>query len=121
MGIGPAYRYQGCYNDEAGPYLGGGRTLPQTYDNFRSGVGVDECAAAARSRGFPVFALQWKGQCFFGSMADVARLQGSQKLSDDRCSSLPCPDSAATCPWRINKVYILRCAHLSLTFKLKIS
>jgi hypothetical protein len=107
LGIGPAYRYQGCYNDEAGPYLGGDRTLPQTYGNFRSGVGIDECAAAACSRGFPVFAMQWKGQCFFGSMADVARLQSSQKLSDDKCSSLPCPESAATCPWRINKVYLL--------------
>jgi hypothetical protein len=71
------------------------------------GLGLDECAAAARSRGFPVFALQGYGQCFFGSMTDVARLQASQQLSDDVCSSLPCPASAATCPGYINKVYIL--------------
>jgi hypothetical protein len=80
----------------------------------RSGVGIDECAAAARSRGFPVFALQGKGQCFFGSMADVARLQASQKLSDDRCNNLPCPASAATCPGRINKVFFLIGAHTPL-------
>jgi hypothetical protein len=81
------------------------------YENLRTGVGIDECAAAARSRGFPVFALQGKGQCFFGSMPDVARLQTSKKLSDDKCSSLPCPASAATCPERINKVYFLIGAH----------
>jgi hypothetical protein len=104
---GPPYRYQGCYDDSAGPYFGGDRTLPQIYDNLRSGVGIDECAAAARSRGFPVFAQQWSGQCFFGSMADVARLQASQRLSDDKCSNLPCPTSAASCPGRINKLYIL--------------
>ncbi len=104
---GPAYRYQGCYDDSTGPFLGGTRTLPQVLDNFRMGVGVDECAAAARSRGFPVFALQGYGQCFFGSMADVARLQATQKLSDDSCSNLPCPPNAATCPGNINKVYFL--------------
>jgi hypothetical protein len=112
--VGPAYRYQGCYDDTAGPYFGGDRTLPQMYDNLRSGVGIDECAAAAGSRGFPVFALQGKGQCFFGSMADVARLQASQNLSDDRCSSLPCPASAATCLTRINKVYFLIGVHTPL-------
>jgi hypothetical protein len=78
------------------------------------GVGVDECAAAARSRGFPVFALQGYGQCFFGSMADVARLQVSQKLSDDLCANLPCPASAATCPSYINEVYILIGMHCSI-------
>jgi hypothetical protein len=114
LGIGPLYRYQGCYNDNSGAYLGGDRTLPQTYDNFRTGVGIDECAAAARSRGFPVFALQGKGLCFFGSMADVARIQASLKLYDDKCSSLPCPASAATCPERINKVYVLIGVHTPL-------
>jgi hypothetical protein len=61
-----------------------------------------------------VFALQGKGQCFFGSMPDVARLQASQKLSGDKCSSLPCTTSAATCPERINKVYFLLGAHTAL-------
>jgi hypothetical protein len=76
---------------------------------------LDDCAAAARTKGFPVFALQGKGQCFFGSMADVARLQASsQRLSDDKCSSLPCPASAATCPDRINKIFVLIGAHTRL-------
>jgi hypothetical protein len=76
-------------------------------DEYRVGVGLDECAAAARSRGFPVFALQGYGQCFFGSMADVARLQASQKLSDESCSNVPCPASAPACGMNNNKVYIV--------------
>jgi hypothetical protein len=89
-----------------------GRTLPQGLDG-RTGVGVDECAAAARSRGFPLFALQGKGQCFFGSMADVARVQASQSKSDETCNDLPCPTSATTCRTFINKVYMLTGAHIS--------
>jgi hypothetical protein len=76
-------------------------------DQYRTGVGLDECAAAARSRGFPLFALQGYGQCYFGSLADVARLQASQKLADASCSMLPCPAAAAACPVNINKVYFL--------------
>jgi hypothetical protein len=102
---GPAYRYQGCYNDLGGPYTNG-RTLPQVPDKFRTGVSLDECAAAARNRGFAVFALQGYGQCFFGSMADVASISSSQRLSDGSRNSLPCPASlAAGCPRNINKVY----------------
>jgi hypothetical protein len=81
--------------------------MPQLLENMRTGYGIDECVAAARSRGFPVFAQQWKGQCSFGSMADVARLQATQRLSDDKCSNLPCPTSAANCPGRINKIFVL--------------
>jgi hypothetical protein len=103
---GPLYRYQGCYTDSAGPYFRGRRSLPQVLDNLREGIGIDECAAAARSRGFPVFALRWTGQCFFGSMADVARLQDTQKLSDDSCDDLPCSTSAG-CKGNTNKVYLL--------------
>jgi hypothetical protein len=99
---GTSYRYQGCFLDTTGPFLG--RTLPQGLDG-RKGVGVDDCAAAARSRGFPLFALQGYGQCFFGSMADVQRSQ--QKLADGDCNDLPCPASAATCRGYVNKVYIL--------------
>ncbi len=103
---GPPFRYQGCYNDLRGPYTNG-RTLPKVLDNFRMGVSVDECAAAARSRGFVVFALQGYGQCFFGSMADVASISSSQRLADASCNALPCPDSAASgCPGNINKVYV---------------
>jgi hypothetical protein len=87
--------------------MGGRQTLPIVLDKYRTGVGVDECAAAARNRGFPVFALQGFGQCFFGSMADVARLQATQRLSDASCSNFPCPGSAAACPKNINKVYFL--------------
>jgi hypothetical protein len=108
------YRYQGCYDDSTGPYLGGTRTLPQVLDNYRTGVGLDECAAAARSRGFPVFALKGYGQCFFGSMADVARLQDSRKLVDGLCGNIPCPVSAALCLETINKVYVLMGAHTSM-------
>ncbi len=86
--------------------------MPQVLDEYRTGVGLDECAAAARSRGFPVFALQGYGQCFFGSMADVARLQTSQKLSDASCSNLPCPASAPACTENINKVYFIVGANL---------
>jgi hypothetical protein len=89
--------------------MDGTRTLPQVLD--RTGVGLDECSAEARSRGFPVFALQGYGQCLFGSMADVARLQTSEKVVDAFCTSLPCPASAAICPGKINKVYILIGAH----------
>jgi hypothetical protein len=104
---GPPYRYLGCYDDLIGRYNGGDRTMPQNLDNWRTGVGIDECAAAARSRGFPVFTLQWKGQCFFGSMPDVARLQATQRFSDDKCNNLPCPTSAASCPGRIHKTFVL--------------
>jgi hypothetical protein len=85
--------------------MGGTRQLPQALDKSRTGVSLDECAAAARSRGFPVFALQEHGQCYFGSMADVARLDASQKLSDASCTNLPCPASATTCTANVNKVY----------------
>ncbi len=106
---GAPYRFQGCYLDTTGPFLG--RTLPQGLDG-RTGVSIDECAAAARSRGFPLFALQGYGQCFFGSMADVQRSQ--QKIADGDCNGLPCPASAATCLEYINKVYILIGAHIPL-------
>jgi hypothetical protein len=114
--LGPPYRYQGCYDDSYGAYFGGDRTLPQPYDNLRTGVGIDECAAAGRARGFPVFALQGYGQCFFGSMADLSRIQGTQKLSDDKCSNLPCPAAAAAanCPSRINKVFFLIGEYLNI-------
>jgi hypothetical protein len=88
-----------------------GRTLPQGLDG-RTGVRVDECAAAARDRGFPLFALQGKGQCFFGSVADVARIPASQKLADAACNDLPCPASAAICPATTNKVYFLIGTHI---------
>jgi hypothetical protein len=109
---GPAYRYHGCFDDRNGPFQGNDRrTLPQVHDNFRSGIGLDECAAAARAKGFPFFALQWQGLCFFGSAADVARLQASQRLSDDKCSALPCKVNDASCPGNINKIYFLVGAH----------
>jgi hypothetical protein len=109
---GPAYRYHGCFDDRNGPYQGNDkRTLPQVHNDLHGGISLDECAAAARSKGFPYFALQGYGVCFFGSAADVARLQATQRLSDDNCSSVPCPTGAATCSGNINKVYfITRCA-----------
>jgi hypothetical protein len=82
---------------------------------MRTGVGMDDCARAARNRGFPVFALQGEGLCFFGSMADVARLQATQRnLSDALCNDLPCAASAATCRGRTNKGYILLGTHTPL-------
>jgi hypothetical protein len=110
---GPTYRYIGCYGDTAGPFLG--RTLPQGLVG-RTGVGVEECAAAALGRGFPFFALQGYGQCFFGSMADVARVQASQSNPDAVCNGVPCPASATTCRGYINKVYFITGMHVSLGF-----
>ncbi len=106
---GPPYRYQGCYLDTTGPFLG--RSLPQGLDG-RTGVGVDECATAARSRGFPLFALQGKGLCFFGSVADVQMSQ--LRLGDGGCYDVPCPASAATCSGYTNKVYMLIGEHTPL-------
>jgi hypothetical protein len=91
--------------------MDGTRTLPQVLDDFRMGVSLQECAAAARVRGFPVFALQGGGQCFFGSMADVARLHAAQKLTDDTCSMVPCANDDGSCPTNVNKVYLLMGAH----------
>ncbi len=108
MRSGPAYRYHGCYGENNGPFQGNTRSLPQAHGG--TGIGIDECAAAARIKGFPVFALQWYGQCFLGSIADVARIQ-SQKLSDESCASLPCPTTAGNCPGNINKIYFLIGAH----------
>ncbi len=71
---------------------------------------MEECATAARSRGFPLFALQGKGLCFFGSVADVQKSQ--QKVADGACNELPCAASAATCLGYANKVYILIGAHI---------
>jgi hypothetical protein len=108
---GPSYRYQGCYNESTGPSLG--RTLPQGLDG-RSGVTVEECAEAARSRGFPVFALQGYGQCIFGSMSDVVPRPASPKLPDSDCDNLPCPASAATCRGYIKKAYVSLGTHIYL-------
>ncbi len=99
---GSPYRYQGCYSDTAGAFLG--RTLPQGLHG-RTGVTVEECAREARSRGFPLFALQGKGQCAFGSVADVQMSQ--QKLDDGACNDVPCPAAAATCRGYVSKVYIM--------------
>jgi hypothetical protein len=96
--------------------MDGTRTLPQVLDLGRTGITLDECAAAARSRGFPVFALQGNGQCFFGSMSDIAFISSSLKLLDDSCSSLPCAASDANCPGMINKVYVLIGARAPLEF-----
>jgi hypothetical protein len=85
--------------------------MPHGLDG-RIGVGVEECAGAARSRGFPLFALKGYGQCFFGSVPDVQRSQ--QKLADASCNSLPCAASAATCRGYINKVYMLLGMHTPL-------
>jgi hypothetical protein len=109
---GAPYRYQGCYDDNNGPYLGTtwGGTLPRALNNYPGGVGLDECAAAARSQGFPLFSLQKYGQCSLGYIADVARL-ASEKLPDESCSALPCATSGADCPAYVNKVFFLVGAH----------
>jgi hypothetical protein len=106
---GPPYRYQGCYSDTTGPFLG--RTLPRGLDG-RTGVSVEECATEARRRGFPLFALQGKGLCFFGSVADVQMSQ--YRLDDGACNDVPCPASAATCRGYVNKVYIMIGEHIPL-------
>jgi hypothetical protein len=101
------YTYLGCYRDgSGGPYAGGRQTLPVSLS--RTGVSTDECAVAARGRGYPVFSLQGYGTCFMGSMADVAKMNAaSQQTTDAMCSAIPCPAAAATCIGSVNKVFWL--------------
>jgi hypothetical protein len=106
----PVYTYVGCYADGSGgpyEYAHGQRTLP-VLASGDGGLSMDECAAAARDRGYPVFALQWRGDCFMGSVADVAKMNAaSQKLADSACLLIPCDQSAASCPGYINKVFLI--------------
>jgi hypothetical protein len=108
----PAYTYLGCYKDWGGPYTNidtRGRTFPVWigYDmstrRWRR-VSVDECAAAARDRGYQVFALQWYGACFLGSLADVAVMHGRP---GGICQDVPCAPSQQSCPGWTNKVFLL--------------
>jgi hypothetical protein len=108
LGAGsPGYTYLGCFKDmvQGAPYGDGFRGLP--FNPFRSaGWTVDQCAVAARDRGYPVFALQHTLDCFMGTIADVAKM-ASQKTTDDACSGLPCTQPGVPCPLSLNKVYFL--------------
>jgi hypothetical protein len=105
----PGYTYLGCFKEEAqsSPYGNGLRALPVFLS--RSGAWtVDQCAVAARDKGYPVFALQGYGLCFMGALADVSKMiAASKKTSDDSCSALPCAQAGASCPASLNKVYFL--------------
>ncbi len=102
-GAGPlGYTYLGCYTDWGGRY--GGRTFPDLLDGGRY-VSVDECAAAARDKGYQVFALEWYGECFLGSFADVAAMDAALlKKADDGCQSIPCA-AGGPCPGWTLKVF----------------
>jgi hypothetical protein len=81
------------------------RTLPVQID--RDGWTVDQCAALARDRGYPVFALQWYHNCFLGSVADVARMIAvSLNTTDAECSTVPCVANGPCVAGR-NKVFFL--------------
>jgi hypothetical protein len=110
-GGGPAgYTYLGCYHDAN--FDGRGPTFP-VWVGYDTSTGtwryssVDECAAAARDRGYQVFALQWYGTCFLGSLADVAAMDAAAlKRADDICQPVPCPPYSQ-CPGWTNKVFLL--------------
>jgi hypothetical protein len=56
-----------------------------------------------------VFALQYIGQCFLGSMADVATMNAaSQNVPDSMCYNVPCVIPGATCYGGKNKVFALQ-------------
>jgi hypothetical protein len=97
--------YIGCYGDGDGPYesqtfSGGNRALPASL--FGDRVTHEQCAQAAARIGYEVFALQVSGQCFMGSLSDVAQMK--RKLDDARCSAIPCVGGAGCVEWT-NKVY----------------
>jgi hypothetical protein len=104
----PGYTYLGCFRDvlQGSPYGDGGdRAFPVL---LFSRWTVDQCAAAARDRGFPVFAIQFRHDCWLGTVADVAKMiAASQKTTDAACEPLPCAEGSATCPASLNKAYLL--------------
>jgi hypothetical protein len=104
---GPEYTYVGCYKEGSGPYPIGQRAFPVSV--IGAGVSVEECAVAARHRGYPIFALQWYNECFMGSVADLAKMNAaSQKTTDVSCGLIPCNPFATSCPGWLNKVYLLQ-------------
>jgi hypothetical protein len=113
------YTYIGCYNDGSnGPYSDGQRTFPVMLD--QDGMSIDDCAVAARKRGYPIFSLQWFGSCMMGSVADVAKMNAaSQNAPDAQCSAIPCPPTEANCTGWTNKVYFLEGMFVSLASLLK--
>jgi hypothetical protein len=84
----PRKGYKGCYADGGGPYSspwGGGRTLPAYLST--DGLTVEQCAHAAALGNYEVFAMQYTGYCFLGTLADVAQMKG--KLDDATCTTNP--------------------------------
>jgi hypothetical protein len=96
-------------NDDNGPNQN--RTLLPDNLQLTRPVSADECALAARSRGFQVFGVQSWNWCFFGSMADVARLQARRRPDQFQCSFVPCTLPGGVCPEAVGKVYVLIGAH----------
>ena len=98
----------GCYNDH-GIYNSdmGMTAFPQ---KILDGVSLERCAQEARSRRFPVFSLRSRGECFVGSMGDVALLnRESRKTDDTACSFLPCAINSDSCPIGILSVFFFTC------------
>jgi hypothetical protein len=105
----PEYTYIGCFKEEAqnSPYGNGLWALPVSLTSS-AGWTVDQCAVAARDKGYPVFALQGYGLCFMGAVADVAKMiAASKKTTDNACSALPCAQAGTSCPPSLNKVYFI--------------
>jgi hypothetical protein len=107
----PRKGYKGCYADGGGPYSspwGGGRTLPAYL--FTGGLTIEQCAHAAALGNFEVFAMQYTGYCFLGTLADVAHME--RKLDDATCT---------TNPGMVNRVYTVGKRSVSQTFALVVA
>jgi hypothetical protein len=96
--------YKGCYADLDGPYTvppwGSSRTLPACLNT--NGFTHEQCAIAAALAGYEVYAMQSRGFCCMGTLADV--VQTKTQLDDSRCSTTPCLGGVG-CFDMINKVY----------------
>jgi hypothetical protein len=62
----------------------------------------EQCAQAAARAGYEVFAMQYSGNCFMGTLADVAQMKW--KLDDAKCNTIPCLSKDGCAGWT-NRVY----------------
>ncbi len=110
------YVNQGCFMDGNGPYqtppyTPAGRLLPAAIPGAWT---VDQCAREAAKRGFDVFGIEVDGQCFMGSLADVAKM--TTKVDDATCSNIPCLAGLPCVGWAI-KVFSIGRSSMECTFQ----
>jgi hypothetical protein len=109
------YVNQGCFWDGNGPYQvpawSGGRLLPAALNGKL--WTVDQCAREAAKRGFDAFGMEGDGQCFMGTMADVAKM--TTTADDTACSNTPCLGGAPCIAWAL-KVFSIGRSSMSCTF-----